>query len=64
MDNQCARCSAKAAGTCCSSHGKTLCHTCYRRTHFVEVCVKGCTECEYEGLPLVLTREVSDAPVS
>ena len=24
--------------TCCSSHEKRLCHACYRRTHFVEVC--------------------------
>jgi hypothetical protein len=29
--------------TCCSSHEKRLCHACYRRTHFVEVC--GCALC-------------------
>ena len=29
---------------CCSSHQKDLCHPCYRRLHFVEVC--NCSECE------------------
>jgi hypothetical protein len=27
-----------------------LCHACYRRTHFVEVCVAGCPNCAREGL--------------
>jgi hypothetical protein len=36
---------------CCSSHRKALCHGCYRRTHFVEVC--GCQRCDCEGLPRV-----------
>lgn len=34
--------------TCCSSHNKVLCHACYRRTHFVEVCP--CALCEYSGM--------------
>ncbi|MEV5819239.1 hypothetical protein AB0L22_08700 [Micromonospora haikouensis] len=52
----CVRCAATAAadGVCCSSHGKHLCHLCYRRTHFVEVCVAGCTQCTAEGLPVRL----------
>lgn len=32
---------------CCSSHNKKLCHACYRRTHFVEVC--GCADDEREA---------------
>ncbi len=55
VDASCARCSKAAAGTCCSSHGKKLCHLCYRRTHFVEVCVEGCRECAAEGLPVLLS---------
>lgn len=52
----CWRCeTTPAAGTCCSSHKKDLCHLCYRRTHFVEVCVAGCTECATEGLPVKLS---------
>jgi hypothetical protein len=48
----CIRCNDVAAtGPCCSSHGKALCHRCYRRTHFVEVCVAGCSDCAREGLP-------------
>lgn len=51
----CVRCTTTpAAGTCCTSHGKKLCHLCYRRTHFVDVCVAGCTECAAEGLPVLL----------
>jgi hypothetical protein len=47
----CIRCTTTpSAGTCCSSHGKELCHGCYRRTHFVEVCVEGCVYCAREGL--------------
>jgi hypothetical protein len=37
----CVRCGKPAdhdTETCCSSHEKRLCHACYRRTHFVEVC--------------------------
>lgn len=50
-DNHCIRCKMKPAdGICCSSHGKRLCHGCYRQTHFVEVCVAGCSACTREGL--------------
>jgi hypothetical protein len=35
--------------TCCSSHERTLCHACYRRTHFVEVCGCGREACKREG---------------
>lgn len=50
----CWRCgSTPAAGTCCSSHKKDLCHRCYRLTHFVEVCGSTCPECAAEGLPVV-----------
>lgn len=52
----CERCRAtNSEGECCSSHGKQLCHQCYRRTHFVEVCVKDCAACAREGLPLVMS---------
>lgn len=49
----CSRCETTTArpGVCCSSHGKRLCHLCYRRTHFVEVCVAGCKDCAAENLP-------------
>ncbi|XTZ18155.1 hypothetical protein ACQSSU_12675 [Micromonospora echinospora] len=52
----CSRCETTPAapGICCSSHGKRLCHLCYRRTHFVEVCVAGCSDCAAEGLPVNL----------
>ncbi len=51
----CIRCLMReAAGFCCRSHGKQLCHLCYRRTHFVEVCVEGCPDCAREGLPVNL----------
>jgi hypothetical protein len=47
----CVRCeSTPAVGFCCSSHEKRLCHRCYRRTHFVEVCVPGCQDCKREDL--------------
>lgn len=47
----CIRCKAtESAGLCCSSHNAALCHGCYRVTHFVEVCVTGCSACEREGL--------------
>ena len=29
---------------CCDSHRKPLCHRCYKRLHFVEVC--GCSKCQ------------------
>lgn len=32
---------------CCSSHNKVLCHPCYKRTHFVEVC--SCGLCKSEA---------------
>ncbi|MFI1194036.1 hypothetical protein ACH4T9_12375 [Micromonospora sp. NPDC020750] len=52
----CIRCTTTAAvGTCCTSHDKKLCHLCYRRTHFVEVCVAGCPACAAEGLPVLLS---------
>lgn len=52
----CQRCgTTPAAGTCCSSHGKHLCHLCYRRTHFAELCVAGCQQCAVEGLPVKLS---------
>ncbi|MFI6238377.1 hypothetical protein ACIBEF_00695 [Micromonospora sp. NPDC050795] len=53
----CWRCkTTPAAGSCCSSHNKNLCHLCYRRTHFVEVCVAGCFECAAENLPVKLSE--------
>lgn len=54
----CVRCAttAPAPGTCCSSHNKRLCHLCYRRTHFVEVCVAGCRDCAAERLPMRLSE--------
>lgn len=39
-----------AAGICCSAHNKALCHGCYRRSHFVEVCAVGCVLCGAEEL--------------
>ena len=55
MRPTCERCAnALSVGACCSSHLKELCHGCYRRTHFVEVCVKGCRECAKENLPEVM----------
>lgn len=51
----CERCKiVYANGRCCSSHGKLLCHGCYRRTHFAELCVAGCASCAAEGLPVRL----------
>jgi hypothetical protein len=50
MSETCVRCSAPAdhtTETCCSSHGKVLCHRCYRRTHFVEWC--DCILCSSRG---------------
>lgn len=56
MTSACIRCkSTPADGACCSAHNKLLCHACYRRTHFVEVCVAGCSACAREGLPVVVT---------
>lgn len=51
----CVRCPTPAQGVCCSSHGKALCHRCYRLTHFVEVCAEGCKACQAEGLPAVMS---------
>lgn len=52
---RCYRCGTDpAVGQCCSTHGKHLCHSCYRRTHFVEVCIEGCELCRAEGLSRVL----------
>jgi len=47
----CIRCkTVRALALCCSSHNALLCHGCYRRTHFVEICVPGCPDCAREGL--------------
>lgn len=47
----CIRCkTVEAAGFCCNAHGKQLCHLCYRRTHFVEICIADCPDCAREGL--------------
>jgi hypothetical protein len=52
---RCVRCkTGDATGLCCEAHGKQLCHRCYRRTHFVEACVEGCTDCAREGLDVRL----------
>lgn len=57
MDADCVRCLAtRAVGECCSSHGKHLCHLCYRRTHLVEVCVEGCSQCAADELPVRLSE--------
>lgn len=56
----CRFCPTAARGVCCSSHGDLLCHRCYRMTHFVEVCVAGCTACKAEGLPVSLIRGVKE----
>lgn len=45
-----------AESLCCSSHQHELCHRCYRRTHFVEVCVEGCSKCAAEGLAVRLSE--------
>jgi hypothetical protein len=51
----CIRCrTTESAGLCCSSHKAALCHGCYRRTHFVEICVEGCSDCTREGLSVAL----------
>ncbi|MFY1686423.1 hypothetical protein [Plantactinospora sp. WMMB782] len=56
----CWRCGdTPAAGTCCSSHDKLLCHRCYRLTHFVERCTESCRECAAESLPLILTPAIA-----
>jgi hypothetical protein len=55
---RCEHCFQAAVGACCSSHNKQLCHYCYRKTHFVEVCVEDCRNCAAEGLPAVLPREM------
>ncbi len=45
-----------AESVCCSSHERELCHGCYRRTHFVEICGvpvgdgRKCSKCQAEGL--------------
>lgn len=36
--HRCEFCPDLAEAPCCSAHGKMLCHSCYRLTHFVEVC--------------------------
>ena len=55
--DKCIRCKTfDSTGSCCSSHDKQLCHACYRRTHFVEVCDEGCPRCLVEGLPVLLSH--------
>ena len=52
--SRCIRCKTTPADQlCCSSHNALLCHGCYRRTHFVEVCIAGCAACTRENLPLI-----------
>lgn len=54
----CVRCGDRAAeSVCCSSHERELCHGCYRRTHFVEICGvpdeeggRRCSKCAAEGI--------------
>lgn len=40
---------------CCMAHMKEMCHECYRRSHFVEVCHPECTRCARDGLAPVLS---------
>jgi len=63
----CIRCrTTPADALCCSSHNALLCHACYRRTHFVEVCVPDCRRCAREGLPVqyptTTTEETTAVP--
>lgn len=60
----CVRCTTTPAapGVCCPPHDKPLCHLCYRRTHFVEVCVAGCRDCAAEHLPVWLSELATPAP--
>jgi hypothetical protein len=59
----CANCKKMMAnGGCCSAHDKILmCHLCYRRTHFVEVCgkTKTCFGCSAEGLDVLLSTRAA-----
>jgi hypothetical protein len=58
----CIRCKVtEARGLCCSSHNAPLCHRCYRRTHFVDVCIEGCQDCAREGLD-PMTRPAPATP--
>lgn len=43
----------RSVGVCCSSHSRRLCHSCYRVSHFVEVCSPTCEHCITEGLPVI-----------
>lgn len=48
---KCIRCKVTEGDSlCCSSHNALLCHRCYRRTHFVDICIEGCPDCAREGL--------------
>lgn len=58
MTQTCGYCPVAAVGVCCSAHNAQLCHYCYRKSHFVEVCIEGCDNCATEGLPVVLPREM------
>jgi hypothetical protein len=50
VDHLCDACDERPGEFCCSAHSAHMCHACYRRNHFVEVCVAGCAACEREGL--------------
>lgn len=43
-EEKCRFCDSPADHECCSTHKARLCHRCYKRTHFVEVC--GCAFCK------------------
>jgi hypothetical protein len=53
----CRRCKRRRGEQCCTSHRTLLCHGCYRRTHFVEVCSEGCEKCATEGLPRIFVHK-------
>lgn len=60
----CVHCKERAAvGECCSAHRARLCHTCYRVTHFVEVCGEHCSACRAEGLPRIYPPRKPGGPV-
>lgn len=53
----CRVCRRRRGEVCCSSHDARMCHGCYRRTHFVEICVEGCEKCAAEGLPQIFIHK-------
>lgn len=44
----CGECNDHDTLVCCTAHSLSLCHHCYRRTHFVQVCRCGRPECAEE----------------